>query len=444
MVNTYFSCFCAIRPLVINGSTSPLGELTTKTITYAKEPDYYYQDNKSCYLISFRGVKGNSQFEKIPSTHKDLVMNVCNWLYERAVENKFSSSNINCLQQLKAEFIDGYNFIKVNTMVTNSSIWLPSSIQFTVTKNNVEHEFKIWFANEYFQEEFPYVDFYVFGPVPPEEIDLLVTLDYKRLRERLNEETAARLEERVHKLLDNEKYPYTSRTVVSYDVYDLINKDHKTEADWTIIAYGNTKDSDDAKEEAIKDCIKDHTKKDDGVWEEAIPDLWNPTEIFLIPYFNKIGRSNETLKGSTYSPMYKPISDDSLPKKYFDFFDQSFILNNLEIVPHLYKSVIMAAIGKPKNSLNRTTFSSIYGDYQLLPSLDPEAGVMSKETTEFNLRVEEMLAVAETVDPNTPSTGKISKVIRKDRLYISLKIGKIKTTMLTRYQLVNDGVIIDE
>ena len=70
-------------------------------------------------------------------------------------------------------------------MITDGRIWLPSHIYFSMTIGAIVHEYKIWFAIQNFIDEFPYRDIYVFGPVPPAEIDLLMTLNYRDLETRL-------------------------------------------------------------------------------------------------------------------------------------------------------------------------------------------------------------------------------------------------------------------
>lgn len=441
MSNTFYSGFCIIPPLVINGSLSPIGELNSKGMTYAKEPDFYYQKGSPCYLTVFRGVNGDKMYEKIPTSHQNPTLEVCNWLYQQAVNNKFNNSEINCLQQLRAQFTDNYNFKNIGTMITNNQIWLPRHLQFTVTRNNIEHEFKIWFAVENFLEEFPYREIYVFPPLPPAESDSLFKLNYKELQKRLAEETIDRLEDRVHNLLEQEKYPYTTRFIKSYDVYDLINKPEKTLCHWTIVQYGNPKNADEEIEEAIKDCLDKNTTVDNDKKEETIPDLYNPLEYILIPHFNDLGLVNETPKGSTYSPIFDYLNGEQLAYRYADMYTQGHIKEVLQIVPHLYKSLKISAVGKPNNNLGQTRFTDIYPDYQLIPSTDSQAGMMSKETLTYLLEIENLINAAETVTMNNTLPGNIQRVVRKERLYVSLKIGKVKFLMLSRYQLIKDGYI---
>lgn len=443
MARTLFSGFCQFDSLVVNGSTSPIGELTVLGKTYSKEPYMYYNGKGISELYIMRGVVGTSQTEKVPTTHSPTVLEVCDWLYTQANAGKFNNNAQTTLQALITQFTDGFIFTDIGAMVTNGRVWLPSSINFELTKNNVVHEFKIWFALENYLTEFPYRDIYVFGPVPPAEIDLLIDLNYRDLATRLAQETAARLQKRIDTLLDNNKYPPSSRQVITYDVYDLINKPQTTSADWTIIIYGNQLNAEDEINEAIKNCILKNSKRKEPDWEDILPDVFNPLEFFIVPHFDDIGLNNETVKASTYSPVFKFLNGDRLALKYADFYDAAFVRSSLEIVPHLYKSIKMSIVGKPKNNQNQTSFTSVFPDYQIVPSEDSQAGMMSDLTLQFVSKVEDILYSAEIADEtNIIATG-VSKVYRKDRLYVTSKIGKVKFTCATRFQFVKDKVITE-
>ena len=441
MARTLFSGFCQLDPLVVNGSQSPIGELSVLGKTYAKEPFIYFNGKGVSELYIMRGVAGTSQHEKVPSSHSPAVLDVCDWLYAQAAAGKIGNSPQATLQALITQFTDGFIFGQIGNMVTDGRVWLPASIQFELTKNNVVHDFKIWFALDNYLNEFPYRDIYVFGPVPPEEIDLLADLNYRDLTARLAEETSARLQARIDKLLDSNKYPYSSRQVVSYDVYDLINKPHTTLADWTVVIYGNKLNADDDINEAIKNCILKHSKYPLTNWEDWIPDVFNPLEFFIVPHFGDIGLNNETEKGSTYSPIFQVLNGDSLALKYADFYDPTFIKSSLQIVPHLYKSIKMSLVGKPKNNLGQTRFSSVYPDYQLIPSTDSQMGLMEDQTQLFIAGVEDLLYSAEIADESNLIATDVYKTTRKNRLYVTKKIGKVKFTCATRFQMVKDGVI---
>lgn len=443
MSKAYYSGFCQINPFSTSAYQHQLGVLNNKGLSYAKAPQVYYKNAELLELVIFRGVQGTVQDATIPSTHSGPILEVLSWMYNQAIASKFTSNAQSTLQLLVTQF-SNYTFNSIGEMKTNGKVYLPSHIDVAITVNSVEHEFKIWFALENFLVEFPYRDIYVFGPVPPTEIDILLSSNYKELTARFAEETAAKLEARIQKVIGDNVVPYTWRNVLSYDIYDLINTPQTTKGDWTIILWGNPLDAEDAINEAIKDCILANSKKSESDWEPVVPDIFNPLEFFLIPHWDNVGLVNATTKGSTYSPITAFLNGDTLAQKYADFYDSSFIKSSLQFVPHNYKSLGISVVGKPKNNLNQTTFSSVYPDYQIIPASDSQVGMMSEVTAEAVERLETILSSAEVATDSAILAAGVNKVTRKDRLYVSLKVGKVKFTCITRSQFIKDGLIEDE
>jgi len=438
-----YSCFAEIHDLIINGSTSPLGELTNKTRAYAKEPDFYTQPGSSVDLYSFRGISATSKYEKIPDAFIKPVVDMISWLYSQATGNKITNSTQACLQMLKATYSTNWTWKDVGVMVTNNAIWMPSSISFTLKVGDETSDFKIWFANEYFAVEFPYREIYVIHPVPITNIDALVDQNFKQVRSLIQAETPSKIEARVAKLLGEDHPPYSARMVYSFDIYDLINAPNKNTGDWTVIYYGNPNDAEEETYEQIKQCILSNSKHTEAEWADIIPDLFNPLEFAIVPYWHKVGIPNETVLGSTLSPIFTYEDGLELPGKYAALWDGNEIIKSLQQLPTLYKSASLAFVGKPTNHNNLTHISQIFPDYQLIPSTDSQAGMMTRLTSTFIKDLEGMLAAGEIATPDgMPPTG-IQRVMKNGMLYITRRTANVKLTMITRYQFVKDGVITE-
>lgn len=443
MSTTLYSCFAEISDLIINGSNSPIGEMTNNTKSYAKEPDFYFEKGVPVGLWGFRGVSATSKYEKIPDAFVKPVIDMINWLYTQATDNKTTNSSQACLQLLKANYVTNWTWTDVNVMVTNNAIWLPSSISFTLKVGDVTNDFKIWFANEYFAVEFPYREIYVIHPVPIANIDALADQNFKQVLQLIQAQTTAKIEERVDTLLGKDYPPYSARIVYSFAIYDLVNTPNKNTGDWTVIYYGNPNDAEEETYEQIKNCILSNSKYDETKWAEVIPDLFNPLEFAVVPYWDKIGIQNETVTGSTLSPIFTYDGGTDLPTKYGALWDATAIIKSLQIVPSLYKSAHMAFIGKPTNHNDLDLITEIFPDYQLIPSTDSQAGMMSKATATFIFDLEGMLAAAEVVTPDgMPPTG-IQRVMRNGKLYVTRRTSGVKLTMITRYQFVQDGILTE-
>lgn len=431
--------FCSITDLIINGSTSAIGEMDNTCITYSKEPAFYSNQNNPCQLAIFRGISETSDKELLPDTHKTPILNMFNWLYEQAKQGNTTDSTQACLQILKTQYSSNWVWNSVGKMVTNNSIWMPSYLEFAFSTSNVTHTFKIWLAHEYFEVEFPYREIFVAHPVPVDSIDTLIDLNFKQLQIRLNAETPDKIETRVQQMTNGN--PYTKRIVIGFDVYDLVNKPNKVKAFWTIIYYGNPNDAEEETYEKIKQEILANSKYDENKWAEVIPDLFNPLEFIAVPYWNEYGLLNETVLGSTYSPIYRHKNGARLPIKYAPFYEETHVIESLQIVPHLHKSIKIGMVGKPTNNGGRILITDIYPEYQLIPFLDNQSGVMDKETREFVGHLEEMLAAAEIVTPDGIPPKGMQRVVKNGKLYLTKRSNKVKLTMATRYQFIQDGEV---
>lgn len=443
MSNNYYSGFCQINPFGTSEYQHQLGVLNNKAVSYSRTPQFYYKDKDILELIIFRGVSETDQNTKIPTTHVGPILEVLNWFYTQATAGKFTSSKPAATALVVSEYPD-YTIKTLGNMVTNGNIYLPAHIELTIPVDGVAHDFRVWFAVDNFLAEFPYRDIFVFGPVPPDEIDILLTDNYKQLAERFAQETPDKLEKRVQALIGDNLIPYTWRDVWTFDVVDRINTGKTTKGCWTIILWGNPLNADDDINEQIKDCIIGHSNKSEDEWGQVLPDIFNPLEFFLVPHWDRQGLDNKSPIGSTYSPVSTYQSGDTLAQKYADFYEESFIRSSLEFVPHLWKSVCFSVVGKPNNNGGQTTFSSVFPDYQLIPSTDTQSGSMTELTSQAIYDLEVLLSAAEVAsDSGFLPTG-VSKVTRKDRLYVTMKSGKVKFTCISRQQFVTDGLLADD
>lgn len=208
-----------------------------------------------------------------------------------------------------------------------------------------------------------------------------------------------------------------------------------------MIYYGNPNDAEEETYEQIKNNILSNSKYDENKWAEVIPDLFNPLEFIAIPYWNELALKNETMRGSTLSPIFTFQGGDALPKKYAAFYSEQDIIKSLQIVPHLYKSAKIGFVGKPNNNQGRVRLTQVYPDYQLIESSDSQSGFMSKETSQLIFDLESMLAAAEVVKPTDLPPAGMQRVYKDGKLYLSKRSGNVKITMITRYQFVQDGLV---
>lgn len=205
---------------------------------------------------------------------------------------------------------------------------------------------------------------------------------------------------------------------------------------------GNGVDSEDQLFEQIQDEILANSEYSREEWEEKIPDLFNPLEFYVIPYFDRKGITNRTTGASSQSP----IVDRETMHEHVDFYltpnmTQLHVIKSLQMLPVLYKSFQCAFVAKTNNREGMEKIYSLYPDYQLIPSTDSDFGLMNRETTEFILQLENLLAASEVVTDISLAPAGITRVSRFDKTWVGKRIGRVKLMVLTKWQMVIDGQV---
>lgn len=445
MTTTYLS-FASIAKLHNNNNAvSAIGEMSGRARTFTIDPDVYSVTGSSeVVLYNFSALK-DKQPIKLPQALAERQINISDWLYQKATDGVLTSNRFDCLALLKATFTNAVRFISVGEMVSNGDIWMPSviygehivttSTDPVVTDNQA---FTLWFADAYFQDQYPTAVYLIVHPLPLSDIDSLYELNYQQLGKLLEEQTPDIIVERENELSNNA--PYTTRKVLGFKIYDLINTPSYVMAYWRVLVRGNY--NEDSVLEQIRNEILANSKYTEAEWGEKAPDIFNPNEMYGIIRFDRLGLYNKTDNTSTYSP----ILDFETESKYIDeylapFMPADHVIKSTQSVPSLYKSMQYTMTAKENNRDGFQKMSDILPDYQLIPSDDSDFGLMSKGTRDYLLGIENLLAAAAVVTEfSIPPVG-ITTVKRFNKLWVTKKITDVRYLILTKYQMDQDDLI---
>lgn len=443
MATRHFS-FASIAKLHDNNkeTTSVLGELSNKTRTYEKDPAVFSITGPSeTILYNFQSFNDTTK-TTITQALASKEIEIANWLYAQAVGGFITSSPTACLQLLRAQFSNGVEIASVGVMVTNSVIYLPSFIQGFHIVGSEREEFKLWFANEYFETGYPFRTFAISHPVVLADFDYLVENNYVKVAERLALETPDVVEQRVKGLTNNGKYPYTDRVVFEFEIFDLLNAGRKVKAYWIAIIWGNPADSEELILNQIREEILAISKHDEAYLSPRIPDLFNPLEFTGIPNWNRLGLVNRTTQTSLLSPATDYETALEWPILYLDGITEAHIIKSLQVVPFQYLSAAVGFVAKVSNRDGIIKLiDHVYKDYQLIPSTDSQFGLMDPDTRKFVLDMEILLEAARKMTPDSIPPANVQRIERNGHLYAMKKSGKVNLVILTHYQFVKDGHI---
>ena len=443
MATSYLS-FASIAELHNNNprSVSPIGELTNKAKTYAKDPGTFTVDGQpsATVLYNFLSVNGTTEI-KMPPAIAARQLEISNWLLAQAKLGNISDSRTNTLNLLKAQFTSNIEITDIGEMVTNNVVWMPSFVAGNHIVGTEKQSFYLWMADAYFKREYPWVSFAVVHPVPLGDMDSLMPMNWQQMDARLALETPDLIEQRLRLLTDNSEWPYTDRDVIMFELMDLINTGKSSKAYWRYVWWGNGVDADDQLLEQMQQEILDNSEYDREEWEEKIPDLFNPIEFYVLPFFNRKGLLNKTSGAREYSPIVDKETEMELVDKYLTpNMTADHVIKSTQFVPTLYRSLACAFVGKVNNREGTKKIYDLFSDYSLRPSSDSSFGEMNAATMEFIRQLENLVAAAETMtDISLPPSG-VTRVKRFDKVYAAKRVGKVKYLVLTKWQMQEDGV----
>lgn len=444
MTTSYLS-FGSIAQLHNNGplTASPIGELSTKAQTYAKDPGRFSLKGVPSDTMLFNFLSQTDNVDIImPQAIAEAQINIGNWLYAQAKLGNITGSRPNTLALLQATFTNNIEITDLGEMVTNNTIWFPSFVKGNHIVGEEKQSFYLWFANAYFLEQYPRVSFTIVHPIPLDEIDTLMTLNYHQIEARFAKETPLIIRDRVNEATNQQEWPPTERDVIDFQIMDLINTPNFNIGYWRFLEWGNGQDSEDQLFDQIKQEILDASDYPESDWEDKIPDLFNPIEFYVLPYFDRLGVVNRTNGASSLSP----IVDRETMMDLVDHFlttnmTPEHVIKSTQVIPFLYKSMACAFVAKLNNRAGMEKIDVIVPDYQLIPSSDSSFDVMSGATMEFIRQMENLLAAAEVTTPYTLTPVGITRITRFGKVCVARRIGKVKYIIVTRWQYLEDGII---
>lgn len=427
--------FMVINGLIDNSlnTVSPLGELSPQSRSYSREigiySDHEYDDVR---LFTFYSVEDNKKKPLSDELAKHLLA-LGEWLSKESLLLKIDDSRASFIQKLNTEYLSRITVLQVGKMVTNGKYWLPEYITFQLNADTRKNRYKIWFADESFQNQY---DKYEIEVIPA-----IVNVDdfhkgVEKVKQVLTEHTVENLHNRVNKVADEKPYTYIlSRT------YDYINPKDQSEhipTSWTIIIYGEAGKNADTIRDALADWVlanSDFPRKD---WEPLIPDMFIPTEFYLCPFWTKFATENLQLRGGIYSPTIPYRETIPYCQRTMFGYQEDHLKENVAVFDSIFKSIAVAACGHPKNRLLPKEFEKAWPDYCNIYTTSRDFNRISPETQEFILFMNKLFVEAETLTPDSEVLQEFTRVQRGTMYYLTGQFAGVTYLVPIRWNFLNE------
>jgi len=427
--------FSLISALIDNTRTvvAPIGELSPRALTYAREKEYLNSAAAPGHtLVVFSNTRDGVIEQTDPVLASKLLL-INKWMYEQALAGKFNTSIESFRTAFIQQFGSQYAIWSIGAMVeAQSNVWLPGVIEVRdITSDDIQ--FKLWYATEVFEQQFDEYQIVVVPPVDDLDVFFLGSAQVKSaLAARTHDLTMEAIQEA------KEGYPETFVSGEMYEWFDPINPLDKTRriaTYWTPVIYGIAGRNVDSIKEAIREYILENSTHTKEEWATIFPEIFTSTEFLFVPLWGNYSITNRELEAGLYSSVTNVLQSLVHLKRLVrgEGYTEDYIQNNAEVFGASHKAITITVTGGPYNRDGVTSFVQRYSDYINVDPTGMDFGRMGPETRRMVLALAEMLAVAESMTPDSAVPVKFTRLIRDGVLYVAYTLDRFQLIVTSKY-----------
>lgn len=397
---------------------SPFGELSTWSMTYAKEKKEYHDSSVPGHKLFVYSAK-----DDVTGAPYDLPQSLVNQtiaLAKRCLQ--FSTVNIQPLSStsLRNDLISHFNSpnaqlstVEMGPFVSNGPLAVPQWVSWvSVDHNNTFC--KIWLSDEAFSNQYDEFEIVVIPPISP--IDNLHQT-YQNVQAQVNARTQQMLAEQVQTARD--RYPETYLRFYDFDLIDQIDPTRKIKTTWAFLIYSRAGDNIDSIKDALAAYILNHTSRPQAHWMSLFPSIYRRTEFSIFPRWDLISIPNLSNLSALYSSISNPNELMDFASAAASYYPVNHTRARMRFVPLDYKALSLCIIGGPTNVLNKEYIEEIVSDYIAVPSTSTDFGRMQIITRNWINFIMELILVSETTTRNTTVPLHLRRIVRDNKVFIA-------------------------
>lgn len=379
-------------PSFINNTedaVAAIGELGLRQRTYAKDRQHYQDATKDASELVIFSCKDNGSTTTLPSTIKDLCLDIMEEAYNNFVTNQ------TFLDQLVAGFPTLTNVNTGVDMVHNGRM-MNEWFSFEYSDSGTPVTVKLWLSNLSFAAEYDEYDIIVIQPTTALE-DYHDT--YQKALDAKNAFTASvRFAEQSNVIGSK---PPTDMTIVDLNWVDPTDAANTVLTEWTIIGYGEQAFVYENMLEAIRQHLLDNSSHDLASWVLYFPELDNIDIMYLFPQWENVALTSSTQPGvgdNHYASYARYDTGVENLRKILTGETLTTMKKYIDVIFHIYKSIALFAVGKDTNTVGTQRFSDIFPQYTVLNLNDINNGRLPADVTTFITLLNSVLVQAEIDD----------------------------------------------
>lgn len=409
--------FVNIASLIKNqpGTNSPIGELSTFSKTYSKEKGLYQSYSHPGYqLITFSSFNQNTgNLLELDQQFVDEILEVVRETFQYTSTRTRPYNFQDMVRTLQQEFKLKISNLTLGELVDGDQVALPSFLRWnSIIQNN--SEVTIWLSDAHFADQYTGYEITV---IPPLNILDDFFLPFSSVVSSLEQVSMARLGERIQEA--KLRQPETVVRLMEFNFQNRHDPSLKRKTTWGILVYGKEGDYEDAIKDAIVDWLVQNSDFGSEQWQSIFPEIFERTEMVVIPRWDQIATQNLVDRSSLYSSLLNLGEAYQFVQDFINFYDLQHVRSNTYIMPYTFKTIMVTITNGIKNSLGKEDFKRMYSDYLPVPSVSFDFARMQLKTAEFCLFLDDVLLSAETATPTTPLVSGTRRVVRNGIFFIS-------------------------
>lgn len=409
-----------------------LGELSTNSRTYALDKTVYsLPEYKNVTFVSFYNIKDDNA-AVLDSTYRNLVLNIGDYIFERAQDRTIGSNVNNFRMLLLDEFNGTIDSLTSGKMTFNGTLWMPEWIQFKVTNSADDNLFRIWLSDQAFAQQYDEYLIEIIHPIIPYD-DFFK--DPRWVREQLkNYDVVGKMNEVG---IVRREYPYTHLNAYAFEYTPPGMPEFNTKAVWLAVIYGEAGNSNDLVKDKIMEDILSESEHSRDEWEEIIPELSTNPEIIFVPNFNRYSVETSDHRAGIYSPIVDPREMLELVKATVrgNRYTSTYIENNWELSANIYKSLAFASIGTSETNGTMLKFSTRIKDYIIASNTSTDINRLSTDTIEWMEKFTGLIKAAETMNQYSSVPLGYTRIMRGDIIYAAFHHNFVNYLMVSKHNI---------
>lgn len=407
------------------GQVAKIGELSSYSMTYAKDKGYYDDiANKDIELTTFFS-KQDDAVIVVPDGVKSQVFALVGWVYGQMIATNNTQDRTTFLMSLGTNFAADIEQVEAGTIVTDGSYYIPEWISWKLI--GTETYIRMWFTDESFRAQYDEFEIVV---VPALELVDNFFLQATEVDTRLTAMTTTKMVDRLQQAKGD--YPETIVKVETYNYIAPGNPDYKVPSRWGVLIYGGAGNNVDSIKDALVKYILAHSTHGRADWVDLLPDLFKRTEFIITPLWNQYGIPNRRLEAGIYSPLVKAVSAIGIAKQTATQYPPAHVDNYISFMGHTYKSLALAIVGGPENREGKFYLTDFYSDFIMVNTSSVDFNRMDPNTQELSKMLAEMIYQAETVDKYTVLPFGMTRLIRDGLLYIVKTVDNVQFLVVAK------------